>query len=97
MDEARKSFIFRLLRARPRLRRAQGGQAIVEYLLILILSLAFLRFVFFNKEYGFKAMLDQTMLRVGGYLEANLKTGAKPGGDGEKSLDAYAGTNRWSN
>ncbi|RZA07076.1 MAG: hypothetical protein EOP11_08695 [Proteobacteria bacterium] len=64
---------------------------------MLFLSLAFLRFVFFNKEYGFKASLDKTMLRLGSHLEANLKTGTKPGNGGVKSLEPYAGTGRWSN
>jgi hypothetical protein len=96
MDEARK----RRRRGGSRSRRplrGQRGQAMVEYLLVLILSLVFLRYVYFNKDYGFKAMLDKTMLRLGSYLEDNLKTGTKPGADGEKSLDAYAGTNQWSN
>jgi hypothetical protein len=97
MEEARNCILRVLRRVRmPRL-RSQGGQAIVEYLLILILSLAFLRFVYFNREFGFKAGLDKTMLRIGSYLEGNLKTGAKPGADGVKSLDAFAGTNSWSN
>ena len=77
--------------------RSQRGQAMVEYMLVLILSIAFLRLVFFNKEYGFKAMLDKSMYRLGAYLEQNLKAGTKPGADGVKSLDAFAGTNRWSN
>ena len=97
MDEAQKcrrriARFFRL----PSL-RSERGQAIVEFLLVLLLSLAFLRFVYFNKDFGFKASLDKTMLRLGSYLEANLKTGTKPGGDGEKSLDAFAGTTRWQN
>jgi hypothetical protein len=105
MDEAQKrtpllAYIRRIFslegKLRPRL-RSQRGQAMVEYMLVLILTLAFLRLVFFNKEYGFKAMLDKSMFRLGSFLEGNLKSGAKPGADGEKSLDAFAGTNRWSN
>lgn len=94
MDEARKA------RRRPFMRpkiRSERGQAILEFMLILLISLAFLRLVFFNREFGFKAMLDKTMLRLGSNLEANLKTGTKLGGDGEKSLDPFAGTGRWSN
>jgi uncharacterized protein (UPF0333 family) len=87
MEEARKKKIL----------RSQRGQAVLEFMLILLLSIAFLRFVFFNKEYGFKASLDKTMLRVGSFLEGNLKTGTKIGADGEKSLDGFAGTSRWSN
>jgi hypothetical protein len=93
MDEARK-FFRRFIRF-PR--ADQRGQAILEFMLIMLLSLAFLRFVFFNREYGFKAMLDKTMMRLGSHLEGNLKSGTKPGGDGDKSLDPYAGTSRWSN
>ncbi|MCO5143534.1 MAG: hypothetical protein M9962_10635 [Oligoflexia bacterium] len=76
---------------------SQSGQAIVEYLLILILALTFTRLVFFNKDVGFKAQLDKTMLRIGSFLEQNLKTGTQVGGDGQRSLDAYAGTERWNN
>jgi hypothetical protein len=94
MDEARS--LFRRLGRRPRC-RGQKGQAMVEYLLLLILSLGFLRFVYFNKDFGFKAMLDKSMLRLGAYLEENLKSGTKPGADGEKSMDAFAGTSRWTN
>lgn len=90
MDEARK-------KKKRKFLRSQRGQALLEFMLILILSLAFLRFVFFNKEYGFKASLDKTMLRLGSFLEGNLKTGTKVGNDGEKSLDGFAGTGRWSN
>ena len=94
MEEARKRRRFRF--RRPNLRR-QRGQAIIEFMLVLILSLVFLRFVFFNRTYGFQAMLDKTMLRLGSHLENNLKTGVKAGADGEKSLDAFAGTNQWTN
>lgn len=99
MDEARKCRRWRAFRRRQRGPdlRSQGGQAIIEYLLILILSLAFLRFVFFHPDHGLKAQIDKTMLRLGSYLEQNLKSGTKPGGDGEKSLDAFAGTSRWKN
>ncbi len=90
MDEARK-------KKKRSILRSQKGQAVLEFLLVLVLSLAFLRFVFFNKEYGFKASLDKTMLRIGSFLEGNLKSGTKIGGDGEKSLDGFAGTSRWSN
>lgn len=94
MEEARKRRRFRLRRVDL---RQQKGQAIIEFMLVLILSLVFLRFVFFNRTYGFQAMLDKTMLRLGSHLENNLKTGVKSGEDGEKSLDAFAGTVRWSN
>jgi hypothetical protein len=93
MDEARKS---RRFFRRPKI-RGQKGQAILEFMLVLLISLAFLRFVFFHRDYGFKAMLDKTMLRLGSHLENNLKSGSKPGGDGEKSLEAFVGTDRWNN
>ncbi|MGZ3692765.1 MAG: hypothetical protein ACXWQO_00850 [Bdellovibrionota bacterium] len=102
MDEAtpanrpRKGLLPYLRRCRPRL-RSQRGQAIVEYILVLIMALGFTRFVFFNKEFGFKAMVDKTMLRLGSFVEQNLKTGTKTGADGVKSLEAYGGTSRWSN
>jgi hypothetical protein len=84
-------------RLRRRL-RSQKGQAMVEYILVLFLALLFTRFVFFNQEFGFKALLDKTMLRVGAYLEQNLKTGTRNGAEqGERSLEPYAGTGRWSN
>lgn len=100
MDEARKFNLMRFMRAISAIKtpiRNQRGQAFLEYMLVLIISLAFLRFVFFNREYGLKAGLDRTMLRLGSFLELNLKTGTKPGEDGIKSLDAYAGSNRWRN
>ena len=97
MDEAtaRKRRIWR--RFRPPSLRSQRGQTIIEYILMLLLALGFTRFVFFNRDYGLKAMLDNTMLRFGVFLEQNLKTGTKRGGDGIKSLEAFAGTDRWSN
>ncbi len=95
-SRARKGLLQSLRRSRPSLRN-QRGQAIVEYILILIISLGFTRFVFFNKEFGFKAMVDKTMMRLGSFAEQNLKTGTKAGGDGQKSLEAYGGTGRWTN
>ncbi len=95
MDEAQKRFFF-FFRRRPKI-RSERGQAILEFLLILLVSLAFLQLVFFNKEFGFKASLDKTMLRLGSYLEANLKSGTKLGPDGVKSMDGFAGVSRWSN
>lgn len=97
MEEAScRKWISRALRCRPRL-RGQRGQAITEYVLVLILAFTFTHFVFFNKKYGFKGVLEKTMLRLGTYLEENLKTGAKNGGDGVMSLEPYAGTDRWTN
>jgi hypothetical protein len=98
MDEATcRKWISRALQRRPRLLQ-QRGQAITEYILVLLLAFTFTHFVFFNKKYGFKGVLENTMLRLGAYLEQNLKTGTKlGGGDGVKSLEPYAGTDRWSN
>jgi hypothetical protein len=76
----------------------QRGQALVEYMLVLIIALTFTHQVFFNQTWGFKGMLQKTMLRLGSFLEQNLKSGTKVGGsDGKLSLDPYAGTDRWSN
>lgn len=76
----------------------QKGQAITEYILVLILAFTFTHQVFFNPKWGFKTMLQSTMLRIGSFVEQNLKSGTKVGGsDGKLSLDPYAGTDRWSN
>lgn len=80
-----------------RMRKSQSGQAVVEYIIVVILAVSFTRFVFFNKEYGFQAMITKTMLNLGSFLEQNLKTGTKAGADGIESLDAFAGTSRWTN
>lgn len=77
--------------------RGQRGQAIIEYMLVLIIALTFTQQVFFNKTWGFRGVLEKTMLRLGSFLEQNLKSGTKVGGDGRKSLDPFAGTDRWSN
>lgn len=98
MDEARHKAVFRSIRracAAPL--RSQRGQALVEFILVLILALFFTRLVYFNKEFGFKAVIDKMMLRLGSFLELNLKTGTQVGPDGKNSLDAYAGTNQWTN
>lgn len=82
----------------PRKRSGQRGQALVEYMLVLLIAIVFTHQVFFNKTWGFKGMLEKTMLRLGSFLEQNLKSGTKVGGaDGKLSLDPYAGTDRWSN
>lgn len=86
--------VARLRRGRP---RGQSGQAIVEYLLVLILVFTFTHQVFFNKTWGFRGLFQNTMFRLGSFLEQNLKSGTKVGGDGKLSLDPYAGTDRWSN
>lgn len=104
MDEkacSKRKLLPRWLRLRmPRLRlvRNQRGQAIVEYILVLIIAFTFTHQVFFNSNWGFKGMFQKTMLRLGSFLEQNLKTGTKVGGsDGKTSLDPFAGTDRWSN
>lgn len=92
MDEAasKKKFLRRIL-------RSQRGQSLVEYVLILVIALAFTRLIYFNKTFGFKASLDKTMLTLGVYLEQNLKSGTKLGAQGENSVDGFAGTSNWSN
>ncbi len=78
--------------------RGQGGQAILEYVLVLLIAFVFTHQVFFNAKWGFKSVLENTMLRLGSFLEQNLKSGTKVGGsNGRLSLDPYAGTDRWSN
>lgn len=96
MEEARKG-IFCLKRRIGKRKRSERGQALVEFVLVLVLALFFTRLIYFNKDFGFKALLDKTMLRLGSFLELNLKTGTQQGPDGRQSLDAYAGTNQWSN
>lgn len=105
MDEQRlqenrsAGFLARVLRAiRRRSRGNERGQAIVEYLLVLIIAFTFTHQVFFNTKFGFKSVLAKTMMRLGSFLEQNLKSGTKVGGNnGRLSLDPYAGTDRWSN
>ena len=76
----------------------QKGQAVTEYMLVLIIAFGFTHQVFFNPTFGFKSLLESTMLRIGSFVEQNLKSGTKVGGsDGKLSLDPYAGTDRWSN
>lgn len=94
MDEAaskkRRIFFRRLLKSR-------SGQALVEYVLILTVALLFAKVFYFNSNFGIKASLDKTMLRLGAHLEQDLKSGTKLGGNGEDSSDAFAGTAAWSN
>ncbi len=100
MDEARRRtpFLFRIFRRLASPLRNQRGQSLVEFVLVLILSLFFTRLIYFNKEFGFKAVLDKTMLRLGSFLELNLKSGTQAGGgETRKSLDGYAGTGQWTN
>lgn len=86
----------RAIRCRPA--RGQRGQAILEYILVLLIAFVFAHQVFFNTKFGFKTVLQNTMLRLGSFLEQNLKSGTKVGGNnGRLSLDPYAGTDRWSN
>lgn len=86
----------RLVKLRPA--RNQRGQAILEYILVLLIAFVFTHQVFFNTKWGFKSVLENTMLRLGSFLEQNLKSGTKVGGsNGRLSLDPYAGTDRWSN
>jgi hypothetical protein len=94
-----KSFTPRILARLKGIRRGnQRGQAVTEYILVLILAFTFTHQVFFNKKFGFQSLLQSTMLRIGSFVEQNLKSGTKVGGsDGQKSLDPFAGTDRWSN
>jgi hypothetical protein len=78
-------------------RKRQAGQAMVEFLLILLVALFFTRLVYFHPQYGFKGMLDRMMLRLGSYLEKDLKAAARPGGNGQAANDPFAGTDAWIN
>ena len=57
---------------------AQAGQAIVEYLLILVFALT--TSLFLVRSMG--GVMDRGLLRFGGELEKNLKTGGQ-------TLDAW--------
>ncbi len=85
MDEKRKR------------RRRQRGQALLEFLLFLSIAVGFTRYLYYNRDFGFKAVLDKTMLRFGVFLEQNLKSGTKIGGNGRDSTDKYIGTGQWTN
>lgn len=81
-----------------RRKRRQRGQAIVEYLLLLGITVLFARFIFFHEEYGLHGLINKTMLRVGTALEQNLKSGTKPGAPGRGSNEQYAGAGgSWNN
>ncbi|NUM89313.1 MAG: hypothetical protein HUU37_08930, partial [Bdellovibrionales bacterium] len=67
---------------RQKRRRNQRGQALLEFLLIMMLAVGFTRYVYYNRDFGFKAMIDKTMLRLGAFLEQNLKSGARIGPNG---------------
>jgi hypothetical protein len=73
------------------------GQTLVEYLLIVILALTFSRFIYFNEKFGVQPNFERTMIRLGSYLEGNLKSGTKNGEQGQNSNDAFAGTSTWTN
>jgi len=77
--------------------RRSGGQAVLEYILVLLIAFTFTHQVFFNSQFGFNTVIKKTMLRLGSFLEQNLKSGTKVGGNGRLSLDPYAGTDTWSN
>lgn len=75
----------------------QGGQALIEYLLVILLALGFAHFIFFNKTFGVQPNFERTMLQIGGYLEANLRSGTKVGPQGTSSNHEYAGDGNWNN
>jgi hypothetical protein len=78
-------------------RLGQRGQSMVEYLLILMLAFGFARFIYFNQQFGIQPNFEKMMLGLGSYLEASLKSGTRPGGQGYKQADAFAGTSNWKN
>ena len=79
-------------------KRGQGGQAMIEYLLLLGIIVFFTRFVFFHPEFGFFGMLNRTILRLGVHLESNLKTATKRGGPGRTTFEQFSGAgSSWNN
>lgn len=81
-------------------KRSQRGQGIVEFILILMLGLVLTRFVYFHKDFGLSASIENMMLRLGGFLEKNLKsgTGQNGGSDaGKESTNKFMGTGAWKN
>ena len=97
MDEAKEAVVssrFSFLRKKI---KSKSGQAIVEFLLILMLTVGFTRFIYFHPRYGFKGIIDHTMLKVGTLLERDLKTGTRTGGRGVNPTEQYMGTSTWKN
>lgn len=83
-----------------RSQKNQRGQSIVEFILVLMLGLALTRFVYFNPEFGLSASLEKMMLRLGGHLEKNLKTGVGANVStrvGEDSTHKFMGVSAWKN
>ncbi len=81
-------------------KKKQSGQTIVEFILVLTLALTFTRYVYYNRDFGFKGALDKMMLRLGAYLEQNLKSGVGLNlqqATGQGSPDKFMGTSAWKN
>ncbi len=78
-------------------RQRQSGQAMIEYILLLGLMVVFARFIFFSPEFGFNGLLNRGMLRLGSFLEQNLKTGTQPGPQGRATSEPFAGAANWNN
>lgn len=76
--------------------RSQAGQAMVEYLLIMAVTIGFASFIYFNKDYGVKGLLDKMILRLGSYLEKDLRAavGTQQGHD---STHPFGGPGQWTN
>lgn len=75
----------------------QSGQAIVEYVLLIGLSVLLARFIFFHPEFGIYGILNNGMMRLGSALELNLKSGTASGPPGRNSTDPFAGVGSWEN
>lgn len=83
---------------RKRSRQKQSGQALLEYILLLFVALAFAQFLFFSPEYGIKGNVDKFMLKLGAHLETDLKSGAGPnGGSRGGAATPYSGIGQWTN
>jgi hypothetical protein len=83
-----------------RRKRNERGQAMVEFLLIMLLALTLTRYVYYNREFGFKGALDKMMLKLGVFLEQNLKSGVGvnlTSSAGQGSSDKFMGLSAWKN
>ena len=92
-----KKWISAFLRRHFKKSKKQSGQAIVEFLLVFMLTIGLARFVFFHKTYGIQGVMESTMMKLGAYLERDLKSGTKPGDQGQDSTDVFAGVVNWKN
>ena len=82
---------------RKKSKKKQSGQAMVEFLLMFLIAISFTRFMYFNPNFGVKGMIDGMMLRLGSFLEHDLKSGTRSGDIGQATTDTFCGINAWNN